>query len=242
VETENLLQQRHMVTSYIENFLARPHTGRDAASELVSSLKKLGAAVSGRNNSDGQRAAVRTLTRAAETREVSAGHGDAVAKYAETIGHELLLPEEEMADLVFAARVHDVGKIVIPEKVLNKARPLTADEYNLIKQHAEVGAQIVETVPDSERLCEIIRHHHEHFDGSGYPDGLKGEQIPLGARIIAVAEAYHEMISDRPYAAGRSPADAIAELESLSGTQFDGMLVRILIHQLKIEKGTRAGN
>jgi diguanylate cyclase (GGDEF)-like protein len=242
VETENILQQRQLVSSYIEGFLARPHTGPGAAAELVSSLKKLGTAVSGRSSGEGQRAAVRTLTRAAETREISAGHGDAVAKYAEIIGHDLLLPEDEMADLVFAARVHDVGKIVIPEKLLNKAGPLTGDEYNQLKQHAEVGAQIVETVSDSERLCATVRHHHERFDGAGYPDGLKGEQIPLGARIVAVAEAYHEMTSERPYAPARTPADAIAELERLSGTQFDGMLVRILIHQLKIEKGTRAGN
>ncbi|HUK86600.1 MAG TPA: HD domain-containing phosphohydrolase, partial [Terriglobales bacterium] len=102
--------------------------------------------------------------------------------------------------------------------------------------HAELGARIVETIPGGAQLAPLVRHHHERFDGHGYPEGLAGEQIPLGARIIAVAEAYVNMTADRPYASVKSPSEAMVELESLSGTQFDGMLVRILIRRLKGEK------
>jgi HD-GYP domain-containing protein (c-di-GMP phosphodiesterase class II) len=149
------------------------------------------------------------------------------------MGAQLGLPPDELADLAFAACVHDVGKIVIPEDLLNKAGPLTEDEYRVVKTHVEVSGRIVGTIPDGERLRQMVAHHHERFDGGGYPAGLRGEQIPLGARILTVAEAYANMTTDRPYASVRSPAEALAEMERLSGAQFDGLLVRILIKQLK---------
>jgi len=180
--------------------------------------------------------ALRTLTRAAETREYSAGHGDAVARFAEAIGHELMLTEEEMTDLVFAARVHDVGKIIIPERILNKPGPLSDDEFALMKKHVLVGAQIVDAIPGRERARLMVLHHHERFDGSGYPNGQRGEEIPLGSRISSVAEAFVDMTTERAYAAIKSQEEAIAELEAMSGVQFDGMLVRILIRQLRGEK------
>lgn len=232
-EGETSVKQREMLAGYIETFLQRERTGPDSTEELVSALKRMGS-VTGEDE-EALKAAVRTITRAAETREVCAGHGDSVAKYAEMIGHDLLMTDEEMADLVFASRVHDVGKIMVPERILNKAGPLSEDEYKLVKQHALIGAEIVGAVPGGERVELILRHHHERFDGNGYPDGLRGEKIPLGSRIIAVAEAYVDMTSERPYAEVKSQAAAIAELEEMSGTQFDGMIVRILIHQLRAE-------
>jgi diguanylate cyclase (GGDEF)-like protein len=240
-EGDTPARRRELMSAYVESFLQRSHTGIESAEELVSTLKRL----SGDNeesNAEEMRAAVRMLTRAAETREVCSGHGDSVAKFAEIIGHEMLLTDQELADLVFAARVHDVGKIMIPERILNKPGPLTEEEFKLVKQHAAAGAEIVQVVPGSEQICEIIRHHHERFDGGGYPDGHRGEKIPLGARIIAVAEAYVDMTSERPYAQIKSQAEAFTELESLSGTQFDGMLVRILIHQLRAEKAAKSGS
>ncbi|MGH9580265.1 MAG: HD-GYP domain-containing protein, partial [Terriglobales bacterium] len=170
------------------------------------------------------------------------GHGEAVARHAETIGKELMLAPDDLADLLYAARVHDVGKIVIPEQILNKPEVLNEEEYTTAQMHAAVGSQLVQTIPDSDRIRRCVRHHHERFDGKGYPDGLTGEQIPLGARILAVADAYVHMTTDRPYAAVKSPADAMRELEANSGTQFDGMLVRIFVHQLKDEGVTRRGN
>jgi diguanylate cyclase (GGDEF)-like protein len=240
-ESDTPAHRRELMSAYVESFLQRAQTGMDSTEELVSTLKRL----SGEgDDSSGEelRAAVRMLTRAAETREVCSGHGDSVAKFAEIIGHEMLLSDQELADLVFAARVHDVGKFIIPERILNKPGPLTEEEFKLVKQHAAVGAEIVQVVPGSDQICEIIRHHHERFDGSGYPDGHRGEKIPLGARIIAVAEAYVDMTSERPYAQIKSQTDAFAELESLSGVQFDGMLVRILIHQLRTEKAAKSGS
>ncbi len=236
VDSEHLLEQRELVTAYVDGFLRKESPGPEAADELVGTLKKLGSAVPQGGDRQGLMQALRTLTRAAETREYSAGHGDAVARYAEAIGHELMLSEDEMIDLVFAARVHDVGKIIIPERILNKPGPLSDDEYALMKKHVLVGAQIVDAIPGRERARLMVLHHHERFDGSGYPNGLRGEEIPLGSRIIAAAEAYVDMTTERAYAAVKTQEEAIAELEAMSGMQFDGMLVRILIRQLRGEK------
>ena len=236
VDSEHLLEQRELVTAYVDGFLRKENPGPEAADELVDTLKKLGSAVPQGSDQQGLMQGLRTLTRAAETREYSAGHGDAVARYAEAIGHELMLAEQEMTDLVFAARVHDVGKIIIPERILNKPGPLSDDEFALMKKHVLVGAQIVDAIPGREQARLMVMHHHERFDGSGYPSGLRGEEIPLGSRIISVAEAYVDMTTERAYAAVKTQEEAIAELEAMSGVQFDGMLVRILIRQLRGEK------
>jgi diguanylate cyclase (GGDEF)-like protein len=240
VDSEHLLEKRELLTAYVDGFLRKEHPGPEAADELVGTLKKLGSAAPQGADRQGLMQALRTLTRAAETREYSAGHGDAVARYAEAIGHELMLMEDEMTDLVFAARVHDVGKIIIPEKILNKPGPLSDDEFALMKKHVLVGAQIVDTIPGREQARIMVLHHHERFDGSGYPNGLRGEEIPLGSRIIAVAEAFVDMTTERAYAAVKTQEEAVAELEAMSGVQFDGMLVRILIRQLKGEKISKA--
>ena len=240
VDREYLLEQRELVTAYVDGFLRKENPGPEAADELVDTLKKLGSAVPQGGDRQGLMQALRTLTRAAETREFSAGHGDAVARYAESIGHELMFSQDEMTDLVFAARVHDVGKIIIPERILNKPGPLSDDEFALMKKHVLVGAQIVDAIPGREQARLMVLHHHERFDGSGYPNGLRGEEIPLGSRIIAVAEAYVDMTTERAYAAVKTQEEAIAELESMSGAQFDGMLVRILIRQLRGEKISKA--
>ncbi|MGC2321036.1 MAG: diguanylate cyclase [Terriglobales bacterium] len=236
VDSEHLLEQRELVTAYIDGFLRKESPGPEAADELVATLRRLGSAVPQGGDQQGLMQGLRTLTRAAETREYSAGHGDSVARYAEAIGHELRLSEEEMTDLVFAARVHDVGKIIIPERILNKPGPLSDDEFALMKKHVLVGAQIVDAIPGRERARLMVLHHHERFDGAGYPGGLRGEEIPLGSRIIAAAEAYVDMTTERAYAPIKTQEQAIAEMEAMSGTQFDGMLVRILIRQLREEK------
>jgi len=242
VDSQHLLEQRELVTAYVDGFLRRENPGPEAADELVGTLKKLGSAVGQAGDCQGLMQALRTLTRAAETREYSAGHGDAVARFAEAIGHELQLSEEEMTDLVFAARVHDVGKIIIPERILNKPGPLSDDEFALMKKHVLVGAQIVDAIPGRERTRQMVLHHHERFDGSGYPSGQRGEEIPLGSRIISVAEAYVDMTTERAYAAVKTQEEAIAELEAMSGVQFDGMLVRILIRQLRGEKVSKGNS
>ncbi len=240
-EGEAAAQQRQLVTAYVEGFLQREHVGPEAAEELVASLRKLAGSIQEGEASKPLMDAVRALTRAAETREVhAAGHGEMVAKFAESIGAELGMNQDELDELHFVALVHDVGKLLIPDRLLNKAGALTPEEYFVVKMHAELGAQIVETIPGKGRLREVVRHHHERFDGNGYPDKLRGEQIPLAARIIAVAEAYVNMTAERPYAPVRTASEAMTELETLSGTQFDGMLVRLLLRQLRGDKAARA--
>jgi diguanylate cyclase (GGDEF)-like protein len=237
LEPESAVAQRQLLTAYIEGFLQREHTGPESVEELVATLRRMCGSLQSR---EPMLEALFVLARAVETREVHAsGHGEATGRYCEMLGTELGLSEQEVRDLVCSARVHDVGKLIIPEKILAKPGPLTEDEYYLVKMHARISAEIVESIPDSERMQQIIRHHHERFDGSGYPDGLKGEEIPIGARVLAVVDAYTSMRTDRPFAPALSAEEAMVELEACSGTQFDGMIVRLFIHQLKGEQAAR---
>ena len=241
-EGESLVSQKQLVTAYVEGFLQRQETGPENIDELVATLLRLSDVIRDGSNAEALMEAVRTLTLAAEAREVaSAGHGETVAKYAEDVGRELGLPADELADLIRAARVHDVGKILVPEGVLNRPEKLNEDEYRLVKLHASLGARIVETVPGYIRVANLVRHHHERFDGTGYPGQLRGEEIPLGSRIIAVAETFAHMTVERSYAPRRTPSQALAELENMSGTQFDGMVVRMFLRQMK-GKAVRSGS
>ena len=227
-----------IIAGQLDAVLRRDHT--PTAEEVIDAVKLIAASVPEEERQEAIREALKSVTRAVEMRELHAtGHGDAVSSYALAIAGEMGLPPEEATDLTFAAYVHDVGKIVVPEPVLNKAGALTFDEYQAVKSHAPVGAQFVSLVQNCQRIKEFVLHHQERYDGGGYPDGLRGEEIPLGARIIAVAEAYVNMTNDRPYASMMKTGDAMMELERMSGTQFDGMVVRILLKQLKSEKAAR---
>jgi HD-GYP domain-containing protein (c-di-GMP phosphodiesterase class II) len=187
--------------------------------------------------------AIESLSRAAESRELqTAGHGDMVARYTGLMARALHLPAPEAADLIYAARVHDVGKIFVPERILNKAGPLTEQEYQQVQAHARIGAEIVGTIPHSGMMREAVEHHHQRFDGTGYPGGLRGEEIPLWARIIAVADAHANMLTEQSVSAARTPDQALEELAKMSGTSFDGMLVRVLLRGLRAEKTPSAGN
>ncbi len=242
VEGETVAVQRQLISGYIEGFLQREHTGPEHLEELVTTLKKL---CGGEEDCNVHilRESIEVLNRATESRETHGiGHGDQVAHYSEIIGRALRLPPEELAELVYAARVHDVGKIFVPERILNKSGPLTDDEFYLVKMHPRVGGEIVGTLPNSDVLQKTIEHHHESFDGSGYPAGLRGERIPLWARIVGLADAYSNMTTERSFAAAKSSEEALDELEMLSGTRYDGMLVRILIRELKAERASSFGN
>ncbi|PYX84905.1 MAG: hypothetical protein DMG68_19255, partial [Acidobacteria bacterium] len=130
----------------------------------------------------------------------------------------------------------DLGKIFVPERILNKTGPLTEDEYHMMKIHSRIGGEILGIIPGGERMQKAIEHHHEALDGSGYPSGLRGEQIPLWSRIIGLADAFVNMTSDRSFAPAKTNEQALSELERLSGIRYDGMLVRLLIRQLKSER------
>jgi len=235
VEGENSAVQRQLVSGYIEGFLQREHTGPEHLEELVNTLRKMSSEEP--YNVHVLRESIEALSRAAEMRESNnSGHGESVGRYVEILGRGLGLSPEELADLVYAARVHDVGKIFVPERILNKPSPLTDDEYYLAKMHAKVGSEIVATIPGGEVMAKAVEHHHEAFDGSGYPAGMQGDEIPLWARIICVADAFVNMTTDRSFAAAKRSDQAIAEMESLAGIRYDGMMVRLLSRLLKTEK------
>lgn len=153
------------------------------------------------------------------------GHVRRVSGYALAIGRRLGLPPSELRALTLAAEMHDVGKISIPDSILAKPGPLSDEEFTIVKTHTQRGYDIAHRVRTLEPLADIIRHHHERLDGSGYPDGLAGEQIPLLSRIIAVADTYDAMTSKRPYRDAMSHSAAIAELGRLRGVLFDARCV-----------------
>ena len=157
------------------------------------------------------------------------GHSERVAGYSVEIARALKLPEDQVETIRYMALLHDIGKIGIEEHILNKHGQLTNEEYARVKEHAVIGANIVKEV---ERLGDAylsVRHHHERFDGAGYPDGLKGEEIPLGARIIAVADTFDAMTSDRVYRKGLARDVAINELKRVVGRQLDTVVVQAFV-------------
>src|SRR5579872_3639071 len=231
--------QRQQISAFVEGFLQREHTGPEHLEELLNTLKKLSHEESGEEDYSAHvlRESIEALTRAAELREMSAaGHGEMVARYCELMARALGSSPEDVDDLAYVARVHDVGKIFVPDRILNKTGPLSEDEFYFVKLHAHVGAEIVATIPKSEALQKAVEHHHEAVDGSGYPEGLRGEEIPLWSRILAVSDAYVNMTTERTFAGAKTTEQALAELERLSGTRYDGMLVRILARELKSER------
>jgi diguanylate cyclase (GGDEF)-like protein len=152
----------------------------------------------------------------------------AVARLAEAVGHQLDLPTQDRIEIRRAAELHDVGKMAIPEQILHKPGPLDDDEWAFMRRHPLIGERIIGAAPALASAAKLVRSTHERFDGSGYPDRLAGQQIPLGARIIAVCDAFVAMTSPRPYAAQLPLPQAIVELRRCAGTQFDPTLVDVL--------------
>lgn len=156
-------------------------------------------------------------------------HSAASAEYAFEVAQLLGLERERACLVHWAALVHDVGKIFIPQSILRKPGRLTPEEYSLVQLHPQKGAELLSKVEDLEPVARIVRHHHERFDGMGYPDGLKGEEIPLESRIVAVVDAFEAMTSERPYRKAMSVEEALEELKRCAGTQFDPRVVRIML-------------
>jgi putative nucleotidyltransferase with HDIG domain len=182
-----------------------------------------------------------TLSGVVEARDLYTDkHMKDIAEYSVEIARKLDLRDDDIENIRKAALLHDLGKICIPDHILMKPDKLSDDEMDIIKKHPLSGAKILEAVEPIRDAKHIIRHHHEFFDGSGYPDGLKGEAIPLGARIVAVADAFGAMTTDRPYRNALSAGEAVKELKQFSGIQFDPRIVEIFISVLRT-KGI-AGN
>ncbi len=145
------------------------------------------------------------------------------------------MAERQLRELRYGAVFHDIGKIAIPEAILNKPGPLTAEEWVVMERHTIVGEQILAPVEFLREVLPVVRHEHERWDGDGYPDGLEGEQIPLGSRVILVCDACDAMTADRPYRKGMPAQAAIAELRDNAGTQFDPRAVEALLEVLEAE-------
>lgn len=156
-------------------------------------------------------------------------HTERDVKYAEALGRSIGLSEESMRNLRFGAFLHDIGKVEVPLEILTKRGPLTTPEWNIMKSHVEWGENIVRPVKGLEECLPIIRHHHERYDGMGYPDRLQGEGIPLEARILTIADSFDAMTTSRPYQKKRSMEAAFAELRACAGQQFDPNLVEPFI-------------
>ncbi len=164
------------------------------------------------------------------------GHSMRVAYFSLVVGQQLDLNSEDMYDLELSALFHDIGKIGIPDAVLNKPARLEESEFQIMKQHPVKSGEILIGFEGFEQIARNARHHHERFDGRGYPDGLKGEEIPLYARIILIADTFDAMTSTRPYRQGLPYEVAFEELRQFAGTQFDAKLVEMFIKGMTEEE------
>ncbi len=177
---------------------------------------------------------VLTLSKAIDARDVyTANHSRRLAEWADRTARRLNCTEEEVRVIRWAALLHDIGKISVPDTILRKAGPLNDEEWEIMRKHPVVGADIVAPFKKMEEITPIIRWHQEKYDGSGYPDGLRGDQIPLGARILTVVDAYGAMTDDRVYRKALSREDALAELQRCSGTHFDSRIVQEFLEVIK---------
>lgn len=160
------------------------------------------------------------------------GHTERVVIYTKWFAKYLNLDEEQKMQLQVSAYLHDIGKLEIPENVLNKKEKLTDDEYQMFRNHPQAGADLIKDIDQFDQFMPIIKHHHERYDGRGYPDGLKGEEIPYLARIVTIADSFDAMTSNRPYNVRKTHERGIQELRAHAGTQFDPILVEKFIDML----------
>jgi hypothetical protein len=155
-------------------------------------------------------------------------HSDDVSLLCEALAEQLGVEDSERSNLMAAAQLHDIGKIAVPESVLQKPGPLIPEEWDVVRRHTVVGSRILGAVPELREISEIVRHSHEHWDGSGYPDRLAGDAIPLASRVLLCADAFHAIRTNRPYRRGRSARDALEEIRAHAGTEFDPAVVAAL--------------
>ena len=175
------------------------------------------------------------LTEAIESRDpYTGGHCHRLAQHAGHLARQLALPQREIEVVRMGAALHDVGKIVVPDAILKKPDKLTPDEYAIVKQHCYSGGQICKRVPFLMDVYPLVYHHHERWDGQGYPDGLRGERTPLGARIVSVADAYDSMTTDRPYRQAMPHEAAVEILMDGAGQQWDPTVVRIFLEMIQV--------
>lgn len=161
------------------------------------------------------------------------GHSERVVFYSRILAERLKLSKKEKMILIYSAYIHDIGKINVEKDILMKATPLTNEEWEILKNHPKGGVDIIKPIKELKDIEPIILHHHERYDGTGYPDGLKGQEIPYIARILTIVDSFDAMTSDRPYKKKRTYLQAIREIERCSGTQFDPYIAKVFISIIK---------
>lgn len=209
--------------------------GNDEMAHLAGLVNHLAVTLNGEREQT-LLATIKSLVNALEAKDsYTYGHSSEVAALTSDLCQALKMPEDKVFSISFAAILHDIGKIGVPDKVLNKEGQLTNDEWQLVKQHPTTGSRILSGIPSLENIANIVLHHHSRWDGKGYPASLAGTDIPLGSRIIAVADSYQAMISDRPYRRGMPKNIALDEIKRCSGTQFDPEIVDIFLQIHKVD-------
>jgi putative two-component system response regulator len=213
-----------------DDFLSKPFRQPELLARIRSALRLRQALV----RMDAAHTAVAALANAVEAKDPSTErHCQRLANLAARLGAQAGLEGIELEAVAYGALLHDVGKIGVPESILTKPTALDADEWALMRRHPEIGERICEPLASAGLFTPIVRHHHERWDGRGYPDGLRGEAIPLGARIVGLVDAFDAMTHDRPYRRGMPAAVAVNELWRESGGQFDRALVPLFVMELE---------
>jgi putative two-component system response regulator len=205
-----------------DDFLAKPYH----QAELMARVRSVLRLADARAQVDGAHGVIAALANAVEAKDaVTEQHCQRLASISQRLGVSIGLEATALRALTFGALLHDIGKIGVSDAILTKAGPLTADEWTEMRRHPLIGQRICEPLAMSRAFTPIIRNHHERWDGNGYPDRLRGESIPIGARNVGIVDAFDAMIHDRPYRAGRTPEEATTVLRKETGKQFDPGLV-----------------
>jgi putative two-component system response regulator len=183
-----------------------------------------------------RKATIWALNQMLDLKDLNTGvHSTRLAEWAVRIGQELGLETSGVEDVEVAALLHDAGKVGVPDAILRKPGPLDADEWRIMRMHPEFSWAVLRLVPGLERASLFALHHHEKYDGSGYPAGLRGEEIPIGSRIVSVIDAFDAMVAVRPYKEGLPCEEALRRLKADSGSHFDPVVVRHFIHIARAE-------
>ncbi|GAC1619627.1 MAG: hypothetical protein NVS9B13_09160 [Candidatus Acidiferrum sp.] len=242
--------KRDVLEAYLGVTLKRLFaTGPEAFEEIYQRLKQFTESLSATEPAAGEAAAssgappvlpqavldtVTSLAYAIDAKDqYTHGHSQKVAAYAALVAEAMGMSEAEVEEIRLGAVLHDIGKVAIPESILSKSGPLNPDEWETMKTHVTYGAKILEPLVPLARIRKIVLHHHEFFDGSGYPEALSAAAIPLGSRVIAVADAFDTITSDRTYKKGRTAAEALAELERCASAQFDPAIVEVFVRTMR---------